>query len=55
MEINIPNSRSVKLGLDNDWWEIPAIVLSILLAAGGAGWYVLVYRKKQQKNSKRVK
>ena len=55
MEISIPNSRSVKLGLDNDWWEIPAIVLSILLAAGGAGWYVLVYRKKQQKIKKRVK
>jgi len=55
MEINIQNSRSVKLGLDNDWWEIPAIVLSILLAAGGAGWYVLVYRKKQQKIKKRVK
>ena len=54
MEISIPNSRSVKLGLDNDWWEIPAIVLGTLLAAGGAGWYVFVYRKKEQ-NSKRVK
>src|SRR5699024_6738592 len=35
MVIKVPNSKSVKLGLDNDWWEIPAMIAGAVLLLGG--------------------
>jgi len=44
MVIKVPNSKSVKLGLDNDWWEIPAMIAGAVLLLGGA--VVLYVRRK---------
>ena len=46
LEIKIPNSKSVKLGLDNDWWELPAMIAGALLLLGGAAFLVIKRRKK---------
>jgi len=46
LEIKIPNSKSVKLGLDNDWWELPAMITGALLLLGGAAFLVIKRRKK---------
>ena len=46
LEIKIPNSKSVKLGLDNDWWELPAMIAGALLLLGGAAFLVINRRKK---------
>ena len=47
LEIKIPNSKSVKLGLDNDWWEIPAMVAGAAAVLGGAVY--LYIRNKRRK------
>lgn len=47
LEIKIPNSKSVKLGLDNDWWEIPAMIAGAVLLLGGA---VVLYVRRKNKN-----
>ena len=44
MVIKVPNSKSVKLGLDNDWWEIPAMIAGAVLLLGGT--VVLYVRRK---------
>ena len=46
LEIKISNSKSVKLGLDNDWWELPAMIAGALLLLGGAAFLVIKRRKK---------
>ena len=46
LEIKMPNSKSVKLGLDNDWWELPAMIAGALLLLGGAAFLVIKRRKK---------
>lgn len=46
LEIKIPNSKSVKLGLDNDWWELPAMIAGALLLLGGTAFLVIKRRKK---------
>ena len=46
LEIKIPNSKSVKLGLDNDWWEIPAMIAGAVLLLGGA---VVLYVRRKNK------
>ena len=47
LEIKIPNSKSVKLGLNNDWWEIPAMVAVAVAMLGGAVY--LYIRNKRRK------
>ena len=47
LEVKIPNSKSVKLGLDNDWWEIPAMVAGAAAVLGGAVY--LYIRNKRRK------
>ena len=47
MVIKVPNSKSVKLGLDNDWWEIPAIIAGAVLLLGSA---VVLYVRRKNKN-----
>lgn len=47
LEIKIPNSKSVKLGLDNDWWEIPAMIAGAVLLLGSA---VVLYVRRKNKN-----
>lgn len=46
MVIKVPNSKSVKLGLDNDWWEIPAMISGAVLLLGGA---VVLYVRRKNK------
>ncbi|MBR7130124.1 MAG: hypothetical protein IKD05_07610, partial [Tidjanibacter sp.] len=45
--MNIENSVFVKLGMDSDWWEFPALMLGIALALGGAVTLIVVKRKKK--------
>ena len=45
-EVTIKNSRSVKLGLDNDWWEIPAMIGGGVLLLSGAAACVILRRRK---------
>lgn len=52
LEIKIPNSKSVKLGLDNDWWELPAMIAGALLLLGGAAFLVIKRRKKLRGSEK---
>ena len=47
MVIKVPNSKSVKLGLVNDWWEIPAMVMGAALLLGGAAFLVIKRKKKR--------
>ena len=54
--MTIENSRFVKLGLDTDWWEIPAMAAGCLLLLGGVvTGLVLIIRKKKQKEAKRCR
>lgn len=46
LEIKIPNSKSVKLGMDTDWWEFPAMIAGAVLLLGGAAFLVIKRRKK---------
>lgn len=46
MVIKVPNSKSVKLGLDNDWWEIPAMIAGAVLLLGGT---VVLYVRRKNK------
>ena len=50
--MRIENSRFVKLGLDNDWWERPAMLLGILLLTGGAAAAVILIAKKKRRKAK---
>ena len=50
IEIKVPNNRSVKLGMDNDWWELPAMIAGALLLLGGAAFFV-IKRKRKMKGS----
>lgn len=47
-EITIKNSKYVKLGMDSDWWEFPALMLGIALAVSGVV-LVVIKRKKLKK------
>lgn len=47
-KITIKNSKYVKLGMDSDWWEFPALMLGITLALGG-GVFFVIKRKKMKK------
>ena len=46
IEIKVPNNRSVALGMDNDRWELPAMIAGALLLLGGAAFLVIKRRKK---------
>lgn len=46
MVIKVSNSKSVKLGLDNDWWEIPAMIAGAVLLLGSA---VVLYVRRKNK------
>ena len=47
-ELTIKNSKYVKLGMDSDWWEFPALCLGILIAAGGTVFFLVRRRKKKE-------
>ena len=46
LEIKIPNSKSVKLGMDTDWWELPAMIAGAVLLLGGAAFLIIKRRKR---------
>lgn len=49
IEIKVPNNKSVKLGLDNDWWEFLAMIGGcVLLLAGGVAFFIIKRRKKNK-------
>ena len=50
--MTIKNSKFVKLGMDSDWWEFPALCGGILLLIGGAVVaIILVNRKKRRQEA----
>ena len=51
MVIKVPNSKSVKLGLDNDWWEIPAMIAGAVLLPAGSIALLVIKRRKKNKES----
>lgn len=46
--VKIENSLFVKLGMDSDWWEFPALILGIALALGGTVFFVIRRRKNHK-------
>lgn len=50
-ELTVKNSKYVKLGMDSDWWEFPALVLGILLAAGGTVLLILKRTGRRKRRS----
>ena len=52
IELIIKNSKYIKLGMDSDWWEFPALMGGIGLAVAGAVAYIVIAsRKKKQQNT----
>ena len=52
IEFTIRNSKYIKLGMDSDWWEFPALMGGIGLAvAGTVAYIVIASRKKKQQNT----
>lgn len=47
LQLSISSSKYIKLGLDSDWWEFPALCLGILLLAG-AGIFLFLHFKKRR-------
>ena len=48
LTLKIENSLFVKLGMDSDWWEFPALILGIALALGGTVFFVIRRRKNHK-------
>ena len=46
--IQIENHKFVKLGMDSDWWEFPALCLGILLVLGGLVTALVIVQKKRR-------
>lgn len=47
LEIKVENSKFVKLGLDSDWWEFPALIVGCaLLLGGGVAFFIIRRRRK---------
>ena len=51
IELIIRNSKYIKLGMDSDWWEFPALVGGITLAVGGAVAYIVIASRKKKQES----
>lgn len=47
--LTIKNSKYVKLGMDSDWWEFPAMILGILLVTGGTVFFIVRRNKRSRK------
>ena len=48
-EMTIKNHRFVKLGMNSDWWEFPALIGGIVLLLGGAAvGIVMIVRRKRR-------
>ena len=47
--LRIENHKFVKLGMDSDWWEFPALIGGIVLLLGGAAvGIVMIIRRKRR-------
>ena len=47
--IRIDNHKFVKLGMDSDWWEFPALCGGVLFLLGGLAAAVIVVAKKRKR------
>lgn len=45
--MTIENHVFVKLGMDSDWWEFPALMFGIALALGGGVTFIVLKKKKK--------
>lgn len=52
--MTIKNSKFVKLGMDSDWWEFPALCGGILLLIGGAVAAVIIVTRKKRRTGVRA-
>ncbi|MBR6038996.1 MAG: hypothetical protein IKP38_00755 [Clostridia bacterium] len=46
--LRIENHKFVKLGMDSDWWEFPAMCLGVLLVLGGLVTAMVIVQKKRR-------
>ena len=51
-EVIAPEAYSIDPALDNDWWELPAMIAGALLLLGGAAFLVIKRRKKLRGSEK---
>ncbi len=49
LTFRIENHKFVKLGMDSDWWEFPALCGSVLLLLGGLVAAAIIVAKKRRK------
>ena len=47
--MTIKNSKFVKLGMDSDWWEFPALCGGVLLLIGGAAAAIIFVNRKKRR------
>ena len=53
LSLTVKNNKFVKLGLDSDWWEFPALIGACLLLLGG-GVLLAIKRRKTKKRRMEV-
>lgn len=46
LSVTIKNSKFVKLGMDSDWWEFPALIGGCVLLLGGGITFLLLRKRK---------
>lgn len=51
IEFTIRNSKYIKLGMDSDWWEFPALMGGIGLAVAGTVAYIAIASRKKKQES----
>ena len=44
--LSVKNSKFVKLGMDSDWWEFPALIGGCVLLLVGGGAFLLLRKRK---------
>ena len=49
LTFRIENHKFVKLGMDSDWWEFPALCVGVLLLLGGLVAAAIIVVKKRKR------
>ncbi len=52
--VTIQNSKFVKLGMDSDWWEFPALICGGVFLIGSVAFFVIRGRRKNRKENRRT-